>query len=103
MLVGILSIFGRSRRFHARNDVNFVTFDSSDRFPVVCKVSDARGTYLRNLEEKSVSHIFAMRYILRLMSAEYDNSLVGEEESFAFQYVWSAIFDWQVSEIELHQ
>lgn len=31
--------------------------------------------------------------------AEYDNSRVGEEESFSFSYVWAALKDWQVRPI----
>lgn len=29
---------------------------------------------------------------------EYDNSLVGEEEAWAFGHVWAAITDWQVGQ-----
>ncbi|KAF7799178.1 hypothetical protein EIP86_010409, partial [Pleurotus ostreatoroseus] len=30
-----------------------------------------------------------------LIMIEYDNSSVGEEERFAFRYIWAAVFDWQ--------
>ena len=30
------------------------------------------------------------------MSAEYDNSSVGEEEHFEMRHIWETLLDWQV-------
>jgi hypothetical protein len=41
-------------------------------------------------------HLFSFPDTKYGICTEYDNSTVGEQETFAIRYIWDALLDWQV-------